>query len=84
VSADWERLLDVSVHPTRVEILSAMEWLDLPVSATELTLVLDHRQQGPGHVGYHMRQLSEDGFVELVSTRPTRGTFEHFYLLARP
>jgi DNA-binding transcriptional ArsR family regulator len=83
VIADWERLLDVSVHPTRVEILSAMEWLAQPLSAVDLTLVLEHEEHGPGRVGYHMRKLSEDGFVELVSTRPTRGTFEHFYLLAR-
>jgi hypothetical protein len=82
---DWDRLFAISVHPTRVEILEAMEWLDLPLSPVQMTAILGKHRKGVGHVGYHMRRLTDDGFLYLKSTRPVRGATEHFYLLsARP
>ncbi len=82
MDADWDKLFEISVHPTQVEILSAMEWIDDPVSPVALTDVLEKRKQGVGHVGYHMRKLAEHGMLSLKSTRPVRGAVEHFYLLA--
>jgi hypothetical protein len=81
VGADWDRLFEVSVHPTQVEILSAMEWVAVPISPVVMTVVLGKGRQAVGHVGYHMRKLSEHGLLELDSTRPVRGAVEHFYLL---
>jgi hypothetical protein len=82
IQADWDRLFAISVHPSRVAILSAMEWLDFPISPVQMTMILGTSHNGIGHVGYHMRKLTDDGFLTLKSTRPVRGAVEHFYLLA--
>jgi hypothetical protein len=82
VPADWDSLFAISVHPTQVEILSAVEWLDYPVSPVGMTSVLDKHHKGVGHVGYHMRKLSECQLLRLKSTRPVRGAVEHFYVLS--
>jgi hypothetical protein len=80
MNADWDRLFAMSVHPTRVEILSAMEWLGSPLLPAQLTAVLEVKK-GVGHVVYHMRKMSENGLLRLDSTRPVRGAVEHFYVL---
>lgn len=81
MGADWEKLFAVSVHPTQVEILGAMEWLEMPLSPVELTTILGKHAKGVGHAGYHVRKLADHGLVRLKSTRPVRGAVEHFYVL---
>lgn len=83
VPADWFKVIDVSVHPTRIEIVSAMDWIGEPLSPSQLVSVLSGTKS-LGHVGYHLRQLSGAEIVELVEVRPVHSSMEHFYALVSP
>jgi hypothetical protein len=84
MSVDWDLFFEISVHPTHVEILSAMEWIDEPLSPAALTKVLERYRKGVGHLVYHLRRLDEHGLVRLSATRSVRGSTEHFYVLVEP
>ena len=62
-------------HPTRRRILREMEG-GPPASPRELTERLDDTLS---NVSYHFRVLAEAGVLKLVSTRPVRGSTQHFY-----
>jgi DNA-binding transcriptional ArsR family regulator len=62
-------------HPTRRRILREMDG-GPPVSPRELTERLDDTLS---NVSYHFRVLAEAGVLKLVSTRPVRGSTQHFY-----
>jgi hypothetical protein len=70
-----------SVHPLKVSIVEAMEWVGEPLSPAELVRVLD-RTAKLGTVAYHVKRLEELGALELSHTRPVRGALEHFYAVA--
>jgi hypothetical protein len=80
---DWTALVSLAVHPVKVAIVEAMEWLQEPVSASELT---DMFEDPDGHylsiVSYHMGRLVEMGALEKTGHRPVRGARETFYFLA--
>jgi hypothetical protein len=84
VDADWDRLFEISLHPTQVEVLSAMEWLDVPLSPVQLAKVLDKGPSGVNHLSYHTRRLCSEGLLRLDSIRAVRGAVEHLYLLEGP
>jgi DNA-binding transcriptional ArsR family regulator len=63
-------------HPIRVRIVLALA--DGMRSASELERRLDVQL---ALVAYHMRTLHQAGLVELVETRPRRGSLESFYHL---
>ena len=62
-------------HPTRRQILREMDG-GPPASPRELTERLDDTLS---NVSYHFRVLAEAGVLKLVSTRPVRGSTQHFY-----
>ena len=62
-------------HPTRRQILREMDG-GPPASPRELTDRLDDTLS---NVSYHFRVLAEAGVIKLVSTRPVRGSTQHFY-----
>ena len=62
-------------HPTRRRILREMDG-GPPASPRELTERLDDTLS---NVSYHFRVLAEAGVLKLVSTRPVRGSTQHFY-----
>jgi DNA-binding transcriptional ArsR family regulator len=62
-------------HPTRRQILREMNG-GPPASPRELTERLDDTLS---NVSYHFRVLAEAGVIKLVSTRPVRGSTQHFY-----
>ncbi len=62
-------------HPTRRRILREMNG-GPPASPRELTERLGDTLS---NVSYHFRVLAEAGALELVSTRPVRGSTQHFY-----
>ena len=80
---DWAALVPLTVHPIQVAIIEAMEWVEDPISATELR---DMFEEPKGHylslVSYHMGKLVELGAVEAISHRAVRGARETFYFLA--
>ena len=71
-----DRLLYLLANPLRREIVRVVQEGEV-VSPREFT------RQVEGHVlssvAYHFRVLAEAGILELVSTRPVRGSTEHFY-----
>jgi DNA-binding transcriptional ArsR family regulator len=62
-------------HPTRRQILREMSG-GPPASPRELTERLGDTLS---NISYHFRVLAEAGVLELVSTRPVRGSTQHFY-----
>lgn len=80
---DWTALVPLTVHPVQVAIIEALQWVEEPVSATELR---DMFEEPKGHylslVSYHMGKLVELGAIEKISHRPVRGARETFYFLA--
>ncbi len=69
-----QNLVKALAHPTRVRILEALQ--GRTASPVELMGPL---RQTLGNISYHVSVLRDVGAIEQVSTRPKRGTFEHFY-----
>lgn len=78
---NWDSLVPYLVHPMKVAIIEAMEWVDEPLSPRELDLMFDE-QHGVSLIAYHMRTLVEVGVVEKVGQQPVRGAVQSFYSLA--
>jgi hypothetical protein len=78
---NWDTLVPYLIHPVKVAIIEAMEWVDEPVSPRDLDRIFDE-QFGVSLVSYHMRTLAEVGVVEKVRQRPVRGALQTFYTLS--
>jgi DNA-binding transcriptional ArsR family regulator len=73
--SDDNDLLSALRHPLRREILREMVGEEA-ISPRELSLLLDRPLS---NVSYHVRVLADCAAVTLVSTRPVRGSMQHFY-----
>lgn len=79
---DWARLVPRIVHPLKVVIVEALLCIDQPLSAAQLSRILDeefHLSQ----ISHHVRSLAELGALEKVGERPVRGAMESFYFFSR-
>lgn len=81
-----QALLKALNHPLRKELLRLCLEAEEPRSPKGLALET-HRGGGSfqkqlSNVSYHVRVLAEYGAVELVETRPRRGSVEHLYRAA--
>jgi hypothetical protein len=76
---DWEGLVPLVVHPVKVMAIEAIEWIGVPLSASDLTKVIDDKKIGLSHVSYHLSRLGRVGALKLVRTRQVRGSLEKFY-----
>ena len=65
-------------HPTRRRILREMDG-GPPLSPRELAGRID---DSLSNVSYHFRVLASSGVIELVDTKPVRGSTQHFYGLS--
>jgi DNA-binding transcriptional ArsR family regulator len=77
VSIDDPRYLKAIGHPLRMRILAL-----LSEEASSPARLATRLGEPLGNVAYHVRTLSGLGLLELVETRPVRGTTEHFYRTA--
>jgi hypothetical protein len=77
----WESLVSRLVHPLKVSIIEALDWIEVPLSAKELDRVLDE-EFGVSLVSYHMRRLADVGAIERVDQQAVRGALQRFYALA--
>lgn len=73
-------------HPTRKELLTLFLAAEDAKSPKELALAT-HQGKGSfqkqlSSVSYHVRVLADCGALELVETRPRRGSVEHLYRAA--
>jgi len=78
---NWGTLVPYLIHPVKVAIIEAMEWVDVPLSPRELDRLFDE-QFGVSLISYHMRTLMDVGVVEKVRQQPVRGAVQTFYALA--
>src|SRR4029077_11552009 len=78
---DWDALILLSVHPMKVAIIEAMQWIEVPLSPKELDRLFDE-EFGVSLVSYHMRTLADAGVVERVRQAAVRGAVQTFYTLA--
>jgi len=74
-----QALLACLRHPLRKQLLRLYVEEDGMLSPKELSVFT---KRHVSNVGYHVRVLAEYGAVELVETRPRRGSVEHFYRTA--
>lgn len=72
--AEYIQLFKALAHPTRLELLSIMGYRD--ISPKEFAL---HRDEPISKVSHHFRELEKLNCIELVRTRPVRGSTEHIY-----
>jgi Helix-turn-helix domain len=79
---DWEPFVPLIVHPLKVAIIEALIWMDRPLSPAELVRLFDCKEWRITHVAYHVRKLREAGILEIVRTRPVRGSTEKYHQFA--
>jgi DNA-binding transcriptional ArsR family regulator len=75
--SDDNDLLVALRHPLRREILREMAPKEA-ISPREIAAAL---RQPLSNVSYHVRVLAECAAVSLVSTKPVRGSMQHFYCM---
>lgn len=76
--SDDDDLLVALRHPVRRDILREMAGKEA-ISPREIASAL---HQPLSNVSYHVRVLAECAAVSLVSTKPVRGSMQHFYRTA--
>jgi DNA-binding transcriptional ArsR family regulator len=79
---DWSALVPHVVHPLKVAIIEASSWIDRPLSATDLTKLVDDGRLGLSHVSYHVLRLADAGILEKVNQRQVRDSTGKPYVLA--
>jgi DNA-binding transcriptional ArsR family regulator len=75
-STDANNLFTALGHPIRRQILREMISRRAELSPSELADELGHSLS---KLSYHFGVLIECGAIELVGTRPARGSTQHFY-----
>jgi hypothetical protein len=78
---NWGTLVPYLIHPVKVAIIEAMEWVEVPLSPRDLDRMFDE-QFGVSLVSYHMRTLTDVGVVKKVRQRSVRGAVQTFYALS--
>lgn len=76
---DWGSLVPCVIHPLKVASIEALLWIEQPLSATDLTKVIDNERYRVASVSYHLIKLAEADAIEVVGKRPRRGAIEKFY-----
>lgn len=81
---DWESLVPLFIHPVKVAILEALDWIEQPLSSTELATLFDERKSSLGVVAYHVSILAKVGVIEATDERQARGARETYYFFPNP
>lgn len=76
---DWGSLVPRIVHPLKVVSIEALQWIGRPLSASDLTKIIDNERYGVANISYHLNKLAEVEAIEVVSERQKRGAIEKFY-----
>jgi hypothetical protein len=75
---DWAALIDAEVHPAKIAIVEAFDWIGEPFSASQL-VAMGGPSVGMNAASYHMRALAKNGLLRPVEVRPVRGASEVIY-----
>jgi len=78
----WDLLVPHIVHPLKVAIVEAMWWVGTPLSASDLTKLIDDPAYSLSHVSYHVGKFADCGVFKKVRQRQARGSVEKFYFFA--
>ena len=76
---DWGSLVPHVIHPLKVAAVEALQWVDQPLSASDLAKLIDNDKYSLGHVSYHLIKLANVDALKVVRTRRVRGATEKFY-----
>lgn len=74
-SFDWTALTAHAVSPVKLIVIEAIAYIGEPVSAVQLEQVVD-KEFTHSAISYHLKTLCDQGVLEVVEIRPTRGTGE--------
>lgn len=77
---DWAQLVPLIVHPMKVAIIEAIDWIGQPLSPTDMVRMLEG-EVSVSYASYHFRELKKLGAIEVVRTRQVRGANESFYCI---
>ncbi len=78
---DWSVIVALVIHPTKVQIVSAIEWIDRPLSASELENVLDGGES-MSSISYHLKSLASLGVLRRAGSQQVRGAWKRLYAIA--
>ena len=78
---DWGVLVPRTIHPLKVAIIEAMEWIGQPLSPSELASIVSEGKEvfGVSHVSYHMVKLRQLGGLKVTRTERVRGATKTYY-----
>jgi hypothetical protein len=77
---DWPALTEKYIHPAKVFVFEAVEWIGEPLSPRELDKLSDG-VFGLVGLAYHLRELDRVGLMAMIDVAEVRGAREHFYFL---
>jgi hypothetical protein len=75
----WGSLVAATVHPVKVAIIEALQWVHEPLSATELEKILGSGGYNLDVVLHHLKGLARLEVIELTDTRRARGAREKYF-----
>ena len=78
LALDWSALVPRLVHPTKVAVIEAMNWIGRPLSATELESSFGGALS-QSILSYHVNSLAKAGALALIDKQRVRGAWENFY-----
>ena len=78
---DWAALAPHIEHPTRESIVEALRWIG-PLSAPDLTGVLDDAECHLAYLAYHVRTLVTEEVLAEIGQRPAGASIEPVYFFA--
>ncbi len=79
---DWSALVQVQVHPTRVAVIEALQWIDQPLAAVELRESFDIKKLSTSHIAYHLAVLARAGVIVKVGEQRVRGATKKSYFFS--
>ena len=80
---DWSGLVPQVVHPLRVAIVEALDWINQPLSPSEFRDVFE-QEFGLPTIAYHVNKLAEAGAIVEVGTQSVRGATQTFFFFTKP
>lgn len=72
----WEKLARLETKPLRIRLLEIYDGASEPLSPKQVAVLTE---ESLSDVSYHVRKLTEWGFLVTAGTRPVRGATQHFY-----
>ncbi len=66
---DWSALATVYIHPVKIQIIEALERLDVPMSPSDLQREF-RGSPSVSAIDYHLKSLAHSGVVEALEREP--------------